>query len=316
MEFSSLFFAIPAAFLLDLMLGDPMGLPHPIRWMGKWIERWEPYFRRLPMDLTASGCLFALVLVCGTWMIAWILLQIAHLMGEPFYTGLQIVLIYFSLSVRSLQSSAMDIYQALKIDTLTSAKERLSHIVGRDVDPLDSAGVIRAAVESIAENLVDGVLSPLFFAFIGGAPLAMAYKMVNTLDSMIGYKDEKYIQFGKWAARLDDIANFIPARLSVPIISLAAYFLMDRIRQTFMTAIIDGEKHHSPNAGYPEAAFAGALGLRLGGPNRYQGRLVNKPYIGKQAGKCHVDHIRQACDLMVLSAFIFLIPCWFFQSPL
>ena len=314
MGFSSLFFAIPAAFLLDLMLGDPNGLPHPIRWMGKWIERWEPYFRRLPMDLTASGCLFALALVCGTWLIAWILLQIAHLMHEPFYTGLQIVLIYFSLSARSLQSSAMDIYRALKTDTLDSAKKKLSHIVGRDVDPLDSTGVIRASVESVAENLVDGVLSPLFFAFIGGAPLAMAYKMVNTLDSMIGYKDEKYIQFGKWAARLDDIANFIPARLSVPVISLAAYFLKDRIRQTFMTAILDGEKHHSPNSGYPEAAFAGALGLRLGGPNTYQGLLVNKPYMGKQVGKCHGDHIRQACDLMILSAFIFLIPCWFFLS--
>lgn len=312
MTFSSLFFAIPAAFLLDLILGDPKWLPHPIRWMGKWIETWEPYFRRLPMDLKAAGCLFALSLVCGTWLISWILLQIAHLMHEPFYTGLQTVLIYYSLSVRSLQSSAMDVYRAMQIDTLDSAKKKLSRIVGRDVDPLDSNGVVRASVESVAENLVDGVISPLFFAAIGGAPLAMAFKMVNTLDSTIGYKDDKYLQFGKWAARLDDVANFIPARLSVLIVSAAAYFLKDRARQTFMTAIIDGEKHHSPNAGYPEAAFAGALGIRLGGPSSYQGCLVNKPYIGERLGDCHVDHIRQACDLMVLSAFIFLIPCWIF----
>lgn len=316
MEFSSLFFAIPGAFLLDLILGDTRWLPHPIRWMGKWIESWEPYFRRLPLDLTASGCLFALSLVCGTWLITWLLLQIAILMHEPFYTGLQIVLIYFSLSVRSLQTSAMDVYQALKMDTLDSAKDKLSHIVGRDVESLHSKGVVRAAVESVAENLVDGVLSPLFFAAIGGAPLAMAYKMVNTLDSMIGYKNEKYLHFGKWAARLDDVANFIPARLSVPVISLAAYFLKDRIRQTFMTALIEGEKHHSPNAGYPEAAFAGALGLRLGGPNTYEGHLVDKPYIGKQLGEGHVEHIPQACDLMVLSSFIFLIPCWVFVSLL
>ena len=312
MELSSLFFAIPGAVLLDLILGDPKWLPHPIRGMGKWIESWEPYFRKLPMDLTASGCLFALSLVCGTWLITWLLLQITILMHEPFYTGLQIVLIYFSLSIRSLQSSAMDVYQALKRDTLDSAKDKLSHIVGRDVEPLDSKGVVRAAVESVAENLVDGVLSPLFFAVIGGTPLAMAYKMVNTLDSMIGYKNEKYLHFGKWAARLDDIANFIPARLSVPVISVAAFFLKNRIHETFMTALIEGEKHHSPNAGYPEAAFAGALGLRLGGPNTYEGHLVDKPYIGKRLGEGHVEHIRQACDLMVLSAFIFLIPCWLF----
>jgi adenosylcobinamide-phosphate synthase len=316
MEISSLFFAIPAAFLLDLILGDPRWLPHPIRWMGKWIELWEPYFRRLPTDLTASGCLFALSLVCGTWLITRLLLQITILMHEPFYTGFQIVLIYFSLSIKSLQSSAMDVYQALKMDTLDSAKDKLSHIVGRDVEPLDSKGVVRAAVESVAENLVDGVLSPLFFAAIGGAPLAMAYKMVNTLDSMIGYKDEKYLHFGKWSARMDDIANFIPARLSVPVISVGAFFLKDRIQETFMTALIEGEKHHSPNAGYPEAAFAGALGLRLGGPNTYQGRLVDKPYIGARLGECHVEHIRQASDLMVLSSFIFLIPCWLFVALL
>ncbi len=312
MESSALFFALPAAFLLDLLLGDPKWLPHPIRWMGKWIETWEPYFRKLSTGLTASGSLFALSLVCGTWLITWILLQITHLMHEPFYTGLQVILIYFSLSVRSLYASAMDVYRAMKSETLSESKEKLSRIVGRDVDPLDSKGVIRAAVESVAENLVDGVLSPLFFAAIGGAPLAMAYKMVHTLDSMIGYKDERYLQFGKFAARLDDVANFIPARLSVPVISLAAFFLKGRIREAFMTAIIDGEKHHSPNAGYPEAAFSGALGIRLGGPNTYQGRLVNKPYIGRHFRDIHVDDILQACNLLVLSAFIFLIPCWIF----
>ncbi|MEE9501580.1 MAG: adenosylcobinamide-phosphate synthase CbiB [Candidatus Aminicenantaceae bacterium] len=311
MELSSLVFALPAAFLLDLILGDPKRLPHPIRWMGKWIEAWEPHFRKFPMDLSASGSLFAVSLVLCTWLIAWILLQIAHLMHEPFYTAFQIVLIYFSLSVRSLQKSAIDVYRAIKSESLSVSKSKLSLIVGRDVESLDSKGVIRAAVETVAENLVDGVLSPLFFAAIGGAPLALAYKMVNTLDSMVGYKDEKYLQFGKCAARLDDIANFIPARLSVPVISLASFFLKGRNKETFMTAILDGDKHHSPNAGYPEAAFAGALGIRLGGPNTYQGRLVEKPYIGERFGECRVEDIRQACDLMVLSAFIFLIPCWF-----
>ena len=236
MTLSSLLFALPAAFLLDLLIGDPKGLPHPIRWMGKWIETWEPYFRKLSMDLTASGSLFAISLVCGTWLIAWVLLQITHLMHEPFYTGLQIVLIYYSLSVRSLYASAMEVYRALKSGSLSESKEKLSRIVGRDVEALDTKGVIRAAVETVAENLVDGVLSPLFFATIGGAPLAMAYKMVNTLDSMVGYPNERYRYFGWTSAKADDVANVIPARMTALIFILASFILRKNWRRAWKVA--------------------------------------------------------------------------------
>lgn len=177
-------------------------------------------------------------------------------------------------------------------------------IVGREVDRLDERGVTRAAVETVAENLVDGVVSPLFFAVLGGAPLAMAYKMVNTLDSMVGYKNDRYLMFGRFAARMDDVANFIPARLAVPLIALAAQLLNRRGRVSMETAWKDGRAHASPNAGYPEAAFAGALGLWMGGPNHYHGRLVKKPVIGIGFADARPAHIRQASRLMLTTAIL------------
>jgi adenosylcobinamide-phosphate synthase len=310
MEIAPVWYLLPAAFLLDLALGDPPWLPHPIRWIGTWIERWEPYFRRLNLSLSASGCLFAASLVCGTFMIAWTALLILKTVHPYLHIAMQIVLIYYALSVKSLRSAAMGIYQAMKRGKLRTAKYKLSHIVGRDVDPLDEKGVMRATVESVAESLVDGIVSPLFFAALGGASLAITYKTINTLDSMIGYKDESYSKFGRCAAHLDDIANFIPARLSILIITLAAPLIKGSWRDTLTTAWREGKNHLSPNAGYPEAAFAGGLGITLGGPNYYQGDLVHKPYIGAKFGDVDIEHIKQACRLMLISALLCLILFW------
>jgi adenosylcobinamide-phosphate synthase len=175
--------------------------------------------------------------------------------------------------------------------------------VGRDVDRYETADIARASVETVAENFVDGVLSPLFFVVIGGAPLAMAYKMINTLDSMVGYKNRRYRRFGWAAARIDDLANFIPARLSILIIFLVSWALdSGRGRSAMTTAINEGANHSSPNAGFPEAAFAGALCVKLSGPNMYGGVLVDKPYIGVDFGSVRIDHIRKACELMILAA--------------
>lgn len=294
MEIAPFWYTLPMAFLLDLILGDPRWLPHPIRWMGKWIERWEPYFREFPCGLKASGCMFVLLLVFGTFVITWGVLFIAKAIHPSLYIIMQIVLIYYTLSVKSLRSAAMDIYITLKFDKLHEARGKLSHIVGRDVESLDVHGIMRSTVESVSENLVDGVISPLFFAAMGGAPLALAYKMINTLDSMIGYKDERYCSFGKFAAGLDDVANFIPARVSIPIISLAAMIIKGSGREAFITAIKGGRNHLSPNAGSPEAAFAVVLGIKLGGPSYYKGNLVNKPYIGTHLGDIEVEYIREA----------------------
>jgi adenosylcobinamide-phosphate synthase len=169
-----------------------------------------------------------------------------------------------------------------------------------------AADIARATVETVAENFVDGVLSPLCFAAVGGAPLAVAYKMINTLDSMVGYKNTRYIRFGTVAARIDDVANYLPARLSVLLIAAAARLLdgAGAQRRAWHTARTEGGRHASPNAGYPEAAFAGALAVRLNGPNYYHGRLVNKPYIGVGFGLVAMACIPKACQLMLVAAML------------
>jgi len=298
---------LPAAYLLDLILGDPQFLPHPIRWMGKAIELLEPAFRNISKNLYVSGAFFAIFLILSTWGIAFIIVGAAMKLNPMLGIVIEIVLIYWCISVKSLRQSAMEVSRLLMNSGIKEAKEKVSLIVGRDVEKLTERGIVKATIETVAENLVDGVISPLFFAVIGGAPLAIAYKMVNTLDSMVGYKNEKYIHFGKAAARIDDIANFIPARICVPVISFAAQILSGKGLSSLKTAIKEGKNHSSPNAGFPEASFAGAMGIKLGGPNYYHGKLVYKPYIGKLFGEADIKHIKKACDLMILSSVIWLV---------
>jgi adenosylcobinamide-phosphate synthase len=307
MELSTAGYILPAAFILDLVLGDPTRLPHPIRWLGRAITVGEPFFRNLRLKLSVSGALFAISLIAGTWILTFVLMKTAQYIHPLVKAGVEILIIYYCISIRSLESSAMAVFSALTQPRLDDARAKVALIVGREVDHLDKDGISRATVETVGENLVDGVISPLFYAAIGGVPLAMAYKMINTLDSMIGYKNEKYRDFGKVAARIDDVANFIPARLSVPVISLAAQIIDGKGLRTFQTALSEGANHTSPNAGYSEAAFAGALGVRLGGPSYYQGRLVSKPFLGIPFNPINRNHIKKACDLMLLSALIWMV---------
>ena len=278
--------------------------------MGHVIAAWEPRFRKLPMHPVTSGFFFAVTLIFLTWGVTSLLLYTAHLVHPAISVILEIILIYFAISVRSLETSAMSVYRALKQKQVEKARKRVARIIGRDVERLTETGIASGAVESVAENLVDGVVSPMFYACIGGAPLAMAFKMVNTLDSMIGYKNETYRQFGKSAARIDDIANYIPARLSVVFIAIGAKILCGKEHRTFRTALNEGSNHTSPNAGYSEASFSGALGIKLNGPSYYGNRLVAKPFIGIRYERPKVDDIKRACDLMVLSAFLFFFFIW------
>lgn len=307
--FSS-WYVLPAAFLLDMAIGDPTWLPHPIRWMGRAIEKFEPFFRKLPVRLSVSGALFALALIAGIWAIATAAVAAAHGLHPVFGSVLEIMMLYYCISVRCLEKYAMEVYASLMRFDLPDARQKVSRIVGRDPEQLNENGVAQASVESVAENLVDGVISPLFFAAIGGAPLSLAYKMINTLDSMVGYKNDRYGQFGMASARIDDLANYIPARLSVPIISSAAFLLKKSGRIAFHTGIREGRRHSSPNAGYSEAAFAGALRVKLGGTHYYGGRRVSKPDIGAGFGKVRPHHIKQACDLMTLSSLLWLAVTW------
>ncbi|MDD3082365.1 MAG: adenosylcobinamide-phosphate synthase CbiB [Desulfobacterales bacterium] len=310
MDFSNTWYVIPAAFILDLIFGDPKHLPHPVRWMGNAISVLEPSFRRLFSRPVVSGTLFALFLIFASWAAVAILVVLAAKI-HPLAAGVvQLVLIFFCLSTRSLQQAAKNVLAALRAKDLSAARKNVAEIVGRDVAGLNEAGVARATVESVGENLVDGVIAPLFFAFIGGAPLAVAYKMVNTLDSMIGYRNKDYIEFGKAAARIDDVFNYIPARLSVFFIALAAQITRRKGMQTLAMAFEQGKNHISPNSGYPEAAFASVLEVRLGGPSAYGGAQVSKPFIGEQFGEVAVEDIKKASDLMMISAVLALVVFW------
>ena len=310
MDWYHAWYILPAAFLIDLIVGDPHRLPHPIRWMGRAIEIAEPRFRKLCTNPIVAGGLFAACLIAGAWLSAFLLMVAASGIHPLFKNALEIILIFYCISVGSLEKAALEIRRHLKQMDVTGAREKVALVVGRDVTDYQQTDIARATVETVAENLVDGVISPLFFAALGGAPLAVAYKMVNTLDSMVGYKSDKYVYFGKAAARIDDVLNFLPTRCTVPIIALSAHILGGRGKPSLKTAVCEGANHSSPNAGFPEAAFAGALAIKLNGPNYYGGKLLDKPYIGVQFGPTSTGHIKRACDIMMLSSFLWLVVVW------
>ncbi len=301
---------LPAAFALDLLAGDPRGLPHPVRWMGAAIAHCEPIFRRHFTSPQQAGIYFAVFLIGATWVLAAAAVWLAR--GWHPLAGwlLEVVLVYYSLSARSLLQAGMDVIEALACGGVSAGRRAVAHIVGRDVHRLDENGVSRAALESVAENMVDGVIAPLFFAALGGAPLALAYKMVNTLDSMVGYKNERYLLFGRAAARIDDGANWLPARLAVAFTAVGAWLTGFGARRAWRTGWQEGRLHASPNAGFAEAAFAGALGVRLGGPNVYHGVVIKKPWIGASLNDVKPDDIARAGVLMLTTSTVAMLMLW------
>lgn len=305
-------YIILIAFILDFVLGDPAKIPHPVIYMGKSIEFFENRFRKYIKHLLISGFFFAGFLILSTWLLSFTIIKLSVNIHPFFGDFIQIFLLFFCFSSKSLEKASLKVFYALKEGNIDDARKKLSMIVGRQTKTLDENSVTMATVETVAENFVDGFLSPLFFAMIGGVPLALSYKMINTLDSMVGYKNDTYLFFGRASARIDDAANFIPARLSVLVIALsAAFFSLEKGVLSFKTGFSQGHLHKSPNAGYPEAAFAGALKIRLGGPNFYHGRLVEKPYIGKEFKAPQKGRIKHACDLMMLGSFFaVLISCF------
>ncbi|MGD9948867.1 MAG: adenosylcobinamide-phosphate synthase CbiB [Desulfobulbus sp.] len=302
---------LPAAFALDSLLGDPRWLPHPIRWMGRAIELAEPLFRKwFPHELMAGG-LFTLTLILGCWGLSFLVVSLAYQMHVLLGFLVETVLLFYCFSARSLSQAAMEIDSSLREGQVDTARAQVAMIVGRDVERYQADDIARATVETVAENAVDGVLSPLFFAALGGAPLALAYKMINTMDSMVGYKNPRYLLFGRIAARIDDLANFLPARLSVVLIAVTSGLVQGCSSSLALTTgWREGKNHSSPNAGYPEAAFAGALGVQLNGPNYYHGKLVEKPYIGLGLESVTLGHIPRACRLMRFTSLLGCLLAW------
>ncbi|MBI5101064.1 MAG: cobalamin biosynthesis protein CobD [Nitrospirae bacterium] len=276
------------AFLLDLAIGDPRWLPHPVRIIGSAVTRLENLLRpRLTgsREKMAGVVLVVLIVLPSAGVIALVERLLRTEGGIPMVVG-RAVIIYLvgtTLALRELTASAVKVIKAVKAGMADEARADLGMIVGRDTKTLTDDGVLRATIETLAENLSDGIIAPVFYLAIGGLPLAIAYKAVNTLDSMVGYKNERYIRFGWAAAKLDDIANYIPARVSGLLIALASFIVFRSVSiagYSFKTMLRDGRNHTSPNSGIPESAMAGALGVRLGGPSTYGGMVVDKPYIG------------------------------------
>ncbi len=294
-----------AAFVLDFLVGDPRWLPHPVVGMGNAITFFEPRFRAWVSKPLFSGLFFAVFLIVSTWALSFGVVKLTTWIHPLLGTFVQVLLLFYCFSATSLVQAAVAVARPLESRDIQTARKKVAMIVGRETQNLDAAAVTRATVETVAENFVDGFLSPLFFALLFGVPGAVAYKMINTLDSMVGYKNETYLLFGRASARIDDVANFIPARLSVLVIFFAAFLLSaQRGLSALKTGISQGRRHKSPNAGYPEASFAGALGIRMGGPSVYHGNLVDKPYIGEQFNDPDLHGITRACELMMLSALI------------
>jgi len=300
-------YQILGAVILDLLVGDPRWLLHPVRGIGWLAARIEAFVGGLFGRTRTAGIVTALAVIgitagcaCGVLILVRRLHPIAGDLAS-------VAIIYTTIAARDLARHSMAVYRALGANDILQARSRVAMMVGRDTNNLDEEGIIRATVESVAESIVDGVTAPLFFAAIAGPVGAIVYRAINTLDSTFGYENDPYLKFGWASARLDDAANYIPARLTAPLVCVAAAFTLQRPVASLRVLLLDGRNHPSPNAGLPQAAVAGALGVQLGGLNYYCGEPVNKPTIGQSLHRLARAHIPRANALMFVTAILFLV---------
>lgn len=299
------------ALLFDAMIGDPRSKFHPVVLMGKLISFLEKRLLRTedsPLKKVCKGGVLVYAVVISVMLIGvgieLLTREISNLAAQIF---IQALVLSFMISPKSLAREGYGIYLLLEHDELDYARKKVSWIVGRDTENLNEAEVTRATVETVSENTVDGIISPLFFFAIGGIPLAMFYRAVNTMDSMIGYKSEKYFFFGQIAAKLDDVANYIPARITGLLFVCSAFLLQLDYKNAFAMMKRDAKKHPSPNGGWAEATVAGALNVRLGGTNYYFGEPHFRAYMGEPNESLEASHILGAIRLMYTATILFLI---------
>jgi adenosylcobinamide-phosphate synthase len=292
-----------AALIVDFVVGDPRWLPHPVRLIGRMITDGDRRLRSgSPASDLRNGFILAVQVIVVSAAVTWAAITLASAYAPWLGAALAVVLAWTTIATRDLDRAASKVETALASGREDEAKSALPALVGRDPDALDRDGIIKATVESVAENSSDGVVAPLFYLFIGGPVAAIAYKAINTLDSMLGHRDERYLFFGRAAARIDDIANFIPARLTALSFVLAADILRGRGARAFSVCWNDANRHPSVNAGYPEAAMAGALGIELGGDAIYEGESEPRPFLGSAEVPPDVDDIAAARRMMWLTA--------------
>lgn len=304
-------YQIIAAMLLDLILGDPRWFPHPVKFIGRFAALLETPYRKIFRNPRLAGVITVLSVLTAAGGVTYAVIAVAGLIHPWAADAVSVILLYTTLSAKDLRDHSMNVYRALDAGNLNEARGKVALLVGRDTDVLDEAGVVRATVESVAENTVDGVTAPLLFGILGGPVGAMLYKAVNTLDSTFGYKNERYLEFGWASARLDDLANYIPARLTALIIPVAAAVLGLSPLNSLRILLRDRKKHPSPNSGLSEAAMAGALNVQLGGLNYYFGRPSFRPTMGDPVRDLEKADIRKVNALMyatfLMAAIVFLI---------
>jgi adenosylcobinamide-phosphate synthase len=292
--------SIYIGYVMDLIIGDPYSFPHPVRYIGKLIKITENKIRKIAKTdkgLKIGGFVLWFVTVGITYLVTYLIVKLSSFVPGGFLIA-NSILIYTTLATKCLKDEAVKIYKVLKSKDIEKSRIQLSYIVGRDTASLDEGEIIRATVETVAENTVDGIIAPMFYAFIGGAPLAMAYKAINTLDSTVGYKNEKYMNLGFASAKIDDIANYIPARISVLLMTIGSLILGYDYKSCFKISIRDRKNHKSPNCAYSEGAVAGALGVQLGGTNIYFGKEVYKPTIGDKIREIEIEDIVKTNKIM------------------
>ncbi|WP_183251338.1 adenosylcobinamide-phosphate synthase CbiB [Anoxybacteroides tepidamans] len=295
--------AIVLAIIIDFLIGDPRWLPHPVRGMGRliaWLDRRlnKGRYRRM------KGIITLMIVISIVYVIGYALIYESYRLSTALGIAVEAVLIFTTIAAKSLQEAAWNVLIPLEQGDLRKARQELSMIVGRDTEALDEPEIVRACVETVAENTSDGITAPLFYALIGGGALALVYRAVNTCDSMLGYKNEMYREFGWASARLDDVFNYVPARLTAWVMVIVN---SRSIRRSARLLLRDARKHPSPNSGWGEAAMAAILGVQLGGMNTYQGVVSHRPKIGDAVCELQKQHIRKSVHVMIRTVIVFIL---------
>lgn len=294
-------YQILVALLLDLLVGDPRWLPHPVRLIGRLAAATETRCRGIFDNQRLAGLVTVFVVLVVTGLSGSVIVYGAARLNPLFGSACSVLLLYFCLAGKDLAVHSMAVWKALSAEDIPDARKKVAMIVGRDTNRLNKEQIVRAGIESVAENIVDGVTAPLFYAVLGGPIGALLYKAVNTMDSTFGYKNGRYLQFGRTAARLDDLANFLPARISGLVVVAATFILRMRMDEAWRILRRDRLQHASPNSGHTEAAVAGALGLQLGGLSYYFGKPVLKPTIGDDLTTPDAAHIGMSNRLLLVT---------------
>lgn len=301
--------SITIAYFVDMVIGDPPQWPHPVKWIGAMISFFEKRLnqggkRRL------KGVFMLLVILLSVYCIVGLIVFIGYKVHPLIGLLLESFIISAAIAQKSLKQAALEVYQPLSEGDIQTARTKLSYIVGRDTDTLDEGEIARGAIETVAENTSDGVTAPLFWALVGGAPLAMVYRATNTCDSMVGYLNKRYKEFGWASAKWDDVMNWIPSRLTGLLMLLGNRPKKMSYQKAWAILFRDAKKHPSPNSGWGEAAVASIIGIQLGGTNYYKGLISNREKMGEPIQQINSEHIPAANDILNRTVFLFLLLLW------